>query len=371
MTSPTYQKIAIIGMGLIGGSIARAVSERHLAQQVMACDANELSLAYARKHAFATHTTTDPAEAVEGAQLVIIATPPSTLEDIAQAIATNLAEGALVMDVCSVKVSAIVAVSSHIPAYARFMPAHPIAGSQHSGVAASRSDMFDKKRIVLTPETAEKNDTLSESMEFWQALGGQVEAMPPHLHDLIYAYVSHLPQLLAFAAAHPMEDWMPEDEGTTPLHRFLRLCGSSTELWIDIFLQNRTYLITALDRYLDAVTHIARELESPPAETEEPPAAPDEKLARTILFPRIAASCLITTVMEAEKKAGFPFARYAGTGFTDFTSPALSAPDEDTQSISGQHALVRAALLEYAQRLRHFREAIDSGAEAATASALA
>jgi len=92
------------------------------------------------------------------------------------------------------------------------MPAHPIAGSEHSGVSAGRTDLFDHKRVIITPEKPEQDMVMQNITSFWREMGARIEAMPPHLHDLIYAYVSHLPQLLAFAAATPLEDYRDQTE---------------------------------------------------------------------------------------------------------------------------------------------------------------
>jgi prephenate dehydrogenase len=192
--------------------------------------------------------------------------------------------------------------------------------------------------------------------------------MPAHLHDLIYAYVSHLPQLLAFAAFHPLEEYASNEEEDDLLRKFLRLSRSDIEMWIDIFMLNRDNVLAALDRYLDAVLHIRHELDDAPA--DEPVPLADETAARKALFPRIAASCLITTIMEAEKKAGFPFARYAGTGFADFSYPASQPPEDDIEHISKQYQAVGKVLDEYIERLRYFRAAIVSGNTDSTATAL-
>ena len=269
------------------------------------------------------------------------------------------------MDVCSVKLSAIAAISPNMPPQAHYIPAHPIAGSEQSGVMAGKSSLFEHKRVVLSPELPKLTPALEKAMLFWQALGATVEPMPAHLHDMIYAYVSHLPQLLAFAAAHPLEAYA-ENPDTELLQKFLRLSHSNTDMWVDIFLQNRTNVLTALDRYMDALLHVSGELQP----ENEPVKESDELAARTRLFPRIAAACLVTTVMEAEKKAGFPFARYAGTGFADFTFPASQPPEEDIEHISAQHVAVRKCLTEYADRLRHFRAAIASGNSDNTSVAL-
>lgn len=354
-----FDRITIIGLGLIGSSIARAVHEKKVCGHITVCDPNEVSLAFAKKHGFADDFQTKAPEAVSQSDLVILSCPPSALEQVIKEIAPKLKAGCIVMDVCSVKRPAIDAITPHIPKGVFFMPAHPIAGSEQSGVGAGRADLFEKKRIVVTPEQAESSIALDQVTAFWHGLGARTEAMPAHLHDMIYAYVSHLPQLLAFAAFNTIESYDDERENDELLAKFLRISDSNVEMWIDIFLQNRDNILIALDRYIDVIVHIRSELEDAPE--DEKPEPSNEKAANIALFPRIAASCLITSVMEAERKAGFPFARYAGTGFADFSYPASQPPEEDIELISKQYQAVGKVLDEYTERLRHFRGAIASG----------
>ncbi len=367
MSQQQFERITIIGLGLIGSSVARAVRERHIAGHIVGCDHNEVTLAYGRKHGFIDTAEPDAARAVSGSRLVLIATPPSSLEAVARSIAPSLAEGCIVMDACSVKEHALQSIAPHLPKNVHYIPAHPIAGSEHSGISAGKSDLFSRKRVIVTPTdpTAVK-PIIDKVSEFWRAMDAKVEAMPAHLHDLVYAYVSHLPQLLSFAAAGVLEgrtgdlaDLSPETE---LLKKFLRISHSGAEMWIEIFLLNKTNLMKALNRYLDAVTHIRNELLEPPEDAARQAIAPaDVNLAYRGLFPRVAASCLITTVMEAEKKAGFPFARFAGTGFADFTYPASQSPEGDIESISNQYQAVLAVLEDYCNRLNAMQQAIESG----------
>jgi len=376
-----FKRITIIGLGLIGSSIAQRAHAQKLAPTIVGCDRNEVSLAYATKHGFVDEVTTDPLASVKNSDLVILAAPPAAMEDIAAAIAPNLRLGTIVMDVCSVKQPAIAAIAPHIPTGVFFIPAHPIAGSEQAGVAAGRADLFEHKRIIITPDEPLQDPLKQIVIDFWESMGARVEGMPAHLHDMIYAYVSHLPQLLAFAANAAISSPSPTGGGrgggimygdvsnnaplpTSPLrvegfNRFIRLAGSSPELWTEIFALNSANLLKALDRYLDVIAHIRRELKQAPEGT---PTEYDETQAHTALFPRIASSCLITTVMEAEKQAGFSFKRYAGTGFADFTYVATQPPDEDLERISAQYPLVGAILGEYAARLQAFHDALTLGA---------
>lgn len=362
MTTPIFKQITIIGMGLIGSSIARAVHQNKLAGKIIGYDHNEVSLAFARKEKFIDIGDADLQSAVSGSDLVIISTPPATLEDITQEIAPHLATGAMVMDTASVKRPAIEAIAKHLPAHVIFIPTHPIAGSEKTGVQAGRADLFAKKRIIITPNEPPNAELMNKLAAFWQGMGARLEGMPADIHDMIYGYMSHLPQLIAFCVEQPLGDFFEQTENNPQENKvyktFLRIAHSNPELWAEIFEMNKDNILKGLDRYIDVVTHVHKELKAAP-EGEE--SKNDATLAYTVLFPRIVASCLVTTVMEAEKTAGIPFARYAGTGFADFSAPALIQPDADIEHISAQYKLVENILDKFLLRLKLFRTALTSG----------
>lgn len=350
MKHSLFDRIAIIGLGLIGGSIARAVRKSHVADIIVGCDINSESLHVARAQKIIDMATTDPKIAVAECQLVIIAAPLSALEPIAKRMAPGLAKEVLVMDTASVKQYVMHAVAPHLPNDVRFVPSHPIAGSEQSGIAASRDNLFAKKRVIITPGEPLESTVLQKINGFWSALGARVDAMPPDIHDHVYAHVSHLPQLLAFACRRlGIGTHDPE------LTAFTRLQSSNPALWSEIWALNANYMLPALDRYVDATAHIAHELKQAPESADQPQNIP-ASTAR--LFARVAASCLITTVMEAEKNAGVPFARYAGSGMADFTSPAMQPPEADIENISHQSAAVAALLDRYIALLGDWRSSI-------------
>jgi cyclohexadieny/prephenate dehydrogenase len=354
--TPLFDTVTIIGLGLIGSSLARVIRERQIATTIIGCDPNEISLAFARKHNFIDSGTQSPDIAVKDSDLIIIASPPSTLEEVAKAIAPGLKKGAIVMDTCSVKQIAIDAITPHIPEGVDFMPAHPIAGSEQSGVSAGRANLFDKKRVIVTPDDPSQNSAVLQKItSFWQATGARLEGMPPHLHDMIYAYISHLPQILAFVASRPLLDQRSLFDQDTALQKFTRLSSSDLALWLDIFTSNKEHLGSALDRYIDVIAHINKELKDAPEGNAD---LANEVLTKTVLFPRIAASCLITTVMETEKKSGFSFARFAGNGFGDFTYPATHPPEEDIENISNHHSAMITMLTRYKDELGTVRAAL-------------
>jgi cyclohexadieny/prephenate dehydrogenase len=342
--SAIFERITIIGLGLIGSSIARAAREYKLAGTIVGCDKNHTALAYAQAHHFVDAISHTPEEAAKDCDLIILATPPSTFENITKAIAPMLKQGAIVMDTASVKRMAMQAIGGNLPAHALFIPAHPIAGSEQSGVSAGRADLFAKRYVIITPDEPEMSDALKKITTFWKGTGAKVEGMPADMHDMIYGYVSHLPHLLAYAARLTLHN----SENAPQLQGFLRLSNSNPDLWSELFTLNQDNILTALNRYVDATNHVLYELEQAP---DDAPLNNNEDIARTVLFPRVAASCLITTAMEAERKAGVPFARYAGQGFADFVSPASAPPDADIENISGHHTQVAALIKDYNGRL--------------------
>jgi prephenate dehydrogenase len=299
----------------------------HVAETVIGCDNNDISLTYARSNRVIDSAMNDLRLAVVESDLVILATPPSTMESVAATIGGSLKKHAIIMDTASVKVPIMKSISKFLPSHVDFIPAHPIAGSEKSGVRAGNADLFKGKRVIVTPDELLQDNVLQTITRFWELLGAKVEGIPPALHDVVYAHVSHLPQVLAYAAAQISSE----------------------------FKDNRENVIAALDRYLDALWHIKGELARAP-EAEQ--SGDDAALTHTVLFPRIAASCLITTVMEAEKKAGFSFARYAGTGFADFTSPVTVEPDADIEQISSHYLSVLAVIQDYIVALKDLREKI-------------
>lgn len=350
-TPGVFDQITIIGLGLIGSSIARAVRKNRLARFIVGCDTSDTALTYARSHNYIDTAVRDPGLAAGGSQLVILATPPSTFPVIVKKMAPKLQPGTIVMDTASVKQAAIDALAKSLPLDVEFVPAHPVAGSEQSGGSAGRDDLFERRRIIVTPAEPLPNTVLQAVTSFWVGMGARVEGMPAPLHDLIYAYISHLPHLLAFAARgvvivpHAKSD-------DIALQKFLRLSTSRPKLWGEIFFFNRENILAALDSYLAAVKHIREELASSAAAKG---GSFDDTLARTSLFPRIAASCLITAVIEAEKKVGISFARYAGRGFADFTHAATPPPEADIEHISHHNQIVASVLKEYIERLEHLR----------------
>lgn len=361
--------VAIIGLGLIGSSLARAIHKARIADTIIGVDESEVSLAFARKGGFIDKGMTDAALAVQNADMVIIATPTGVLERMCKLIAPHIKQAALVMDTGSVKRLPLEIMLKNLPHHAVIVPTHPIAGSEQSGVSAGRGDLFHKKRIIITPQAPLAETELQRVANFWQHFESRVEAMPADMHDRIYGYISHLPQLLAFASSQVVSPSQDELEKSETLSQFVRLYGSDARMWSNIFCMNQDVLLPALDRYLSVVSHIRGELANAPKEASAAPAAADP-IARTSLFPRLVASCLITTIMEAEKNAGLSFARFAGTGFADYTAPANAPPEEDMEHISSHYRAVVPLLDRFCEQLVAIRGIIATNDEHLLSEAL-
>lgn len=351
-----FKKVAIIGLGLIGGSIARAVRERGVATEIVAADRNPLALQFALQQTFIDAGFESPEQAVLEADLVILATPPSVLGEVTAYIADYLAPGVLVMDTASVKCAAIDAVAGQLEGKADFIPAHPIAGSEETGVAAGKASLFVGRQVILTPSDID-NLTIPKAMQFWQALGAEVEFMPPETHDLVYAYVSHLPQLLAFALKEVLQPHMEELDKTPLLRQFTRLCGSDLRLWEDIFESNQHYLDQALAKFFALFAHMRTELAEGAAENGSDALINSNKDMNIIynsLLPRLVASCLIVAITQEERSAGFRFSRFSGQGFKDFSAPAMQPPDNHLENISNHAVQVVQAMDEVMEALSHW-----------------
>ncbi len=348
MNSQPFSQIAIVGLGLIGSSVARGVKEFQLAHRVVASDRSPISLEYAlQKHII--DEALPLADAVKNADLVVLAVPPSALGSVAEAMAPHLKHGAIITDTASVKHMAFDAVAPFIPASCAFVPSHPIAGSEHSGVKAGKGDLFAGKRVVVTPKSPE-DVGLEPVVRLWSGLGATVEYMPADVHDKVYAYVSHLPQLLAFAAKDVVEPFSALAEKDAVFQRFTRLCSSDMVLWEDIFNANITNLEEAIARFMALFQRMREELLQGASDTLTDALDPD---IYTRLLPTLLASCLIGAIYQEEKNIGLNFKRYGGSGFKDFTAPMTGDPDKQLENISKNANNVVRAMDAFAASLSH------------------
>lgn len=343
-----FERMAIIGLGLIGSSLAEDVHRYALAKHIVGFDNNPLAGEVLSSKGFIHEFHTKIAQVSGAVDAVIISTPPKYFDEVARKLSPLLKEGTLVMDTGSIKKSIIATVSPHIPPSAIFIPAHPITGSEKSGVGSGEADLFKNRRVILTPEAYSIPAAVDLAIHFWEALGARCEVMSAERHDMIYAYMSHLPHLVAYAAALTLHSYVPH--APENLKPFLRIGGSSPELWCDIALANATHLFSALEFYLTVLNHVIAELKAGETLGEDSTGKTAE-IAHQLL-PRIVASCLVSAVTLCEKRENITLARYAGQGFADLASPLQSPPDSDIERISGAYRQVVTVLSLFESHLR-------------------
>jgi prephenate dehydrogenase len=249
-------KLAIVGTGLIGGSFAQALKQAGAVREVLGVGRNPARLTVARELGLIDRAV-DWDEAGQ-ADCILLALPVGETETVLQQLGPHLKTGAIVTDAGSTKVNVVEAARAALGArFADFVPGHPIAGSEQSGPGAARADLYQGRKVVLTPQADTRADALATVRALWEAAGAQVETLDAALHDRVFAAVSHLPHLAAFAL---VDELAQRADGETffrfaasGFRDFTRIAGSSPEMWRDIALGNRDALLIELDAYVAAL----------------------------------------------------------------------------------------------------------------------
>jgi len=240
--------VAIVGVGLIGGSIGLALRERNLAERVIGIGRRQSSLRIARRVGAVSNTTIDMSKGVAEADLVVVCSPVERIAEHARAAAEHAPEGTLITDAGSTKQQIVAALDDNLPRGCRFLGSHPLAGSEKTGASHARADLFQGRIAIITPTAstgAQEYDTLTE---FWQGLGSVVVKMPADEHDRAMAMISHLPHLAAAALAATV----PENDfrlAGTGLRDTTRLASGDPELWRQIVAGNRENILTAIQEF--------------------------------------------------------------------------------------------------------------------------
>ena len=244
--TPLFTRVTVAGVGLIGGSLALAARAAGLVGEVVGYGRSEANLGVARERGLVDRVARDPAAAVAGADLIVLAAPVGASTTLAEAFRPHARPGAILTDVGSVKAGVVEALEARWSEGRLVVGAHPIAGSESSGAAAARADLFRGRRCIVTPTPATDREALGRVRALWEGVGAVVEEMPAALHDEILARVSHLPHLVLDYAGSGYRD-------TT------RIAASRPELWRDIALANRAALRGALTEFravLDRLEHL-------------------------------------------------------------------------------------------------------------------
>jgi cyclohexadieny/prephenate dehydrogenase len=265
MAEPIFGRVALLGMGLIGSSIARAVRARGgVAGEIVAHAKTPATLARVAELGIADRIEPDAAIAVAGADCVILCAPVGAYAALAAAIAPALSPGAILSDVGSTKQSVIRDVGPHVPTGVHFVPAHPLAGTEYSGPDAGFAELFENRWCLLTPPPGTDAEAVAKVEQFWRAMGSMVAIIEPAHHDRVLAIVSHLPHLLAFTICGTADDLADETRqqvlqfAATGFRDFTRIAASDPTMWRDVFLNNREALLEMLARFTEDAQAMAR-----------------------------------------------------------------------------------------------------------------
>jgi len=253
---PMFERLALIGIGLIGSSISHA-ARRHggLVGEIVGSSATEKTRQTALRLGLVDTAYATAKEAVTGADLVIVCTPVGVCGRIASDIAAHLQPGAIVSDVGSVKSAIVADMGPHIPEGVHFVPGHPIAGTEHSGPEAGYAELFDGRWTILTPPEGVDAAATEKLKAFWLGLGSKVEVMTPEHHDLVLAITSHLPHLIAFNIVNTAEHLKRVTDSEViqfsagGFRDFTRIAASDPTMWRDIFLNNKDAVLHMLKRF--------------------------------------------------------------------------------------------------------------------------
>ncbi len=260
---PPFQRVAILGMGLIGSSIARGVRARMPGVGLAAADRDPAVCERVRALGLVDHLA-EPGEAVRGADLVILAVPLGAMEEAMAQVAPALAPGAVLTDTGSSKAAVIADVGPHVPAGVHFVPGHPIAGTERSGPDAGFATLFEGRWVILTPREGVEPSAIARLADFWRQLGSTVETMDAAHHDLVLAVTSHLPHLIAYSIVGTASDLESVTRAEVIKYSaggfrdFTRIAASDPTMWRDVFLKNRDAVLEMLARFSEDLAALQR-----------------------------------------------------------------------------------------------------------------
>jgi cyclohexadieny/prephenate dehydrogenase len=261
---PLFQRLALIGMGLIGSSLAHVCRRKGLVREIIVADESPEVRSQVADLALANRVAETPSAAVEGADLVILCVPVGAMGRIAQEIAPYLLRGTILSDVGSVKTAIIKAVAPHVPATVHFVPAHPVAGTEQSGPKSGFATLFLNRWSILTPPEGTSSKAVARLSSFWTGAGANVEVMQAAHHDLVLAITSHLPHLIAYnivGTAAGLEEVTQSEVikfSAGGFRDFTRIAASDPTMWRDIFLNNKEAVLETLGRFNEDLSALQR-----------------------------------------------------------------------------------------------------------------
>jgi len=264
MAKPLFDRIALVGVGLIGSSLARVIRRETLARHVAISTRSAATLRRAEELALGDSYHADLAEGVRGADLVIVSVPVGSSGEVAEIIAPALKPGAIVTDVGSTKGSVIAQMQPHIPAGVHFIPGHPLAGTEKSGPDAGFATLFENRWCIFTPLPGTDPAALESLSEFWRRCGSNIDVMDPQHHDMVLAIVSHLPHIIAYNIVGTADDLQNVSKSevikyaASGFRDFTRLAASDPTMWRDVCLHNRDAILEMLARFSEDLALLQR-----------------------------------------------------------------------------------------------------------------
>src|SRR6201995_1573441 len=263
-STPNFDRISLIGFGLIGGSIARAARPQGRAGEIVPTARSAKTRARVKELGVVDRVVETNAEAAKDADLIILCIPVGACGPVAEEIAPHLKPGAIVSDVGSVKGAVVRDMAPHLPHQVHFIPAHPVSGTEHSGPDSGFAELFIDRWCILTPPEGADADAVERLRAFWAGLGAKVEIMTPEHHDMVLAITSHLPHLIAYTIVGTAD----EIEGVTSsevmkfsaggFRDFTRIAASDPTMWRDVFLANKDAVLEMLGTFNEDLSKLTR-----------------------------------------------------------------------------------------------------------------
>ena len=266
--TPLFNRLALIGTGLIGGSIARAARAQHAAGSIVVTSRSAETRKRVAELGFADQVVESNAAAVEGADLVIVSIPVGACGAVAKEIGPHLKPGAIISDVGSVKGSVLRDMAPHLPAGVHFIPAHPVAGTEHSGPDSGFAELFVNRWCILTPPENADQAAVEKLKTFWTALGANVETMSAEHHDMVLGITSHLPHLIAYTIVGTADELSAVTRSEVlkfsagGFRDFTRIAASDPTMWRDVFLYNKDAVLEMLGRFNEDLSQLTRAIRS-------------------------------------------------------------------------------------------------------------
>jgi len=263
-----FKKICIIGCGLIGSSLARAIKKNNLAEKIVSSNRSDAVNKKVIELKIVDDSSSDTKKMADGSDLVVIATPLSSYEDVISKIKNSLKDGVILTDVGSVKENIINLIEKNIPESISWIPSHPIAGTEESGPEAGFSELFQNKWCILTPSKKAKEKDINLLQTFWEKIGSNVDIMEAKQHDYILSITSHIPHLIAYNIVNTSLNIQDEKESTIVkysaggLRDFTRIAASNPIMWRDVFIQNKKNTSKMIDQFIKNLEDLKKAIEN-------------------------------------------------------------------------------------------------------------